>query len=72
MERQIAKYWGHECDLLSQNLFRVISGGVKFSRVYFAQFIEKFYNILTNEVYRERMKFCFNIFDVDQDGILKA
>lgn len=27
---------------------------------------------MTSDAFRERMKFCFTLMDIDQDGILKA
>ncbi len=66
------KYWGHKIEFLSQQLFRVITGGVKLARVYFPDFVEKIYKTLICTDYRERMKFVFNFLDIDQDGIIKA
>lgn len=28
--------------------------------------------MITNEVYRDRMKLCFNLMDTDQDGVIRA
>lgn len=49
-----------------------MTGGVKLKRVYFAEFIENFYKTLLTDVYRDRMRFVFNFFDIDSDGIIKA
>lgn len=66
------KYWGHKIEFLSQQLFRVITGGVKLARVYFPDFVEKIYKTLICTDYREKMKFVFKFLDIDQDGIIKA
>lgn len=70
------KYWGHECDFLTKSLFRVLSeakqDAIQLSRVYFHQFIEKFYMALTLEVLRDRMKFCFKMIDTDGDGVING
>jgi hypothetical protein len=72
LQRQLPKYWGHDCDFLALNLFRVISEGQELARIYMHQFVDRVYKVLTCDNYRDRMKFCFSLLDFDGDGIVKA
>ena len=65
MKSNLPKFMGHECEFLVTNLFRVLSDNHDLNRVYFNQYIEKLYKVLTAENYRDRMKLCFTMLDMD-------
>ncbi len=71
-EKNLPKYMGHKCDFLVQRLFHFLSDGVKIARVYFRQFLDKFYFTLWSTDSRVKQKFVFGLLDIDGDGLIKG
>lgn len=69
-ENNLPKYMGHKCDFLTIRLFSYLSDGVKIARVYFRDFLEKFYFLLWTSDAREKSKFVFSLLDTDGDGVI--
>ena len=69
-ENNLPKYLGYKCDFLTIRLFSYLSDGVKIARVYFRDFLEKFYCMLWIGDSREKSKFVFNLLDTDGDGVI--
>ena len=72
MTEKFPLFWGHECTFLKEQLFRVLSNDCKISKIYFKQFIERFYHPVFSTDSRIRQNFVFRLLDADMDGILKA
>lgn len=73
MCEKLPKYWGHDCEFLSKQLFRVLSDDCRIGRVYFKTFLDRLYQPMFNAAdVRTKMHFVFKLLDTDQDGILKA
>jgi Ca2+-binding EF-hand superfamily protein len=69
-ENNLPKYMGHKCDFLTIRLFSYLSDGVKIARVYFRDFLEKFYCLLWTSDAREKSRFVFSLLDTDGDGVI--
>ena len=72
MMEKFPVFWGHECVFLKEQLFRVLSNDCSLGKIYFKQFIEKFYQQVFNTDSRVRQNFVFRLLDTDMDGVLKA
>lgn len=72
MERNLPNYLGHECDFLSQHLFRHLSNDCKIGRVYFKTWLDEIFAPLWLKEPRDKMHLVFKLLDTDNDGILKA
>lgn len=71
MLKYLPKYWGHECEFLAKNLFRVLSNGCQLAHVLFKDFLDNFYTVLwKSEDNRNKMHFIFKMLDIDSDNIL--
>ncbi len=44
MMEKFPLFWGHECNYLKEQLFRVLSNDCKLSKINFKQFIDRFYH----------------------------
>jgi hypothetical protein len=72
MMNKLPTYWGHECTFLKEQLFRVLSNDCKLAKIYFKQFIDKFYMPVFSNDIRTRQNFVFRLLDADMDGVLRA
>ena len=59
---------------MAERLFPLLSDKVPFRRIYFKEFIDKFYTPLCTDQTnpREKVRFIFNMLDHDRDGILTS
>ena len=68
------EYFGHPCEFFSKRFYDIIAENVSMKRIFFKDYIEKFYNILikAGNNNRTRSSFIFKMIDFDQDGELSA
>jgi Ca2+-binding EF-hand superfamily protein len=74
IEKGVNKYFGHKCTFFGQRLYAILSKGIQMRRIFFNEFIERFYNVVIRpeSSNREKSSFIFNMMDFDNDGKLGA
>ena len=68
----LRRYFGHKTTFLDARLYYMLSDGQKHKRIYFDDFIEKFYTPLFNSANMVKANFMFQMLDFDEDGYLHA
>ena len=68
----LKKYFGHKTNFLDARLYSVLSDGQVNRRIYFDEFIEKFYIPLFEKPPIVKANFMFKMLDIDGDGYLHA
>jgi hypothetical protein len=68
------EYFGHQCEFFSRRLYEILARSVPLKRIYFNEYIQRFYNIFLKEGNnnKERSSFIFQMIDYDGDGVLNA
>jgi hypothetical protein len=74
LKENLESYFGHQCDFISERMFNMLSDGVPMRRIYFREFLEKFYwPLFTDQTnHRQKLQIVFNMLDLDKDGILTS